>query len=276
MEGAGSQFKEIKVEKVGNSARIILHRPARGNAITMTMGEEIKRALTGVENDPQVGVIVLTGSGKHFCAGMDLGSANQQDMAHRLQTGSGASSAIQLFERLKQCKKPIIARINGAALGGGWGLIFTSDIRIAAKDSWFSFSEVKRGLVPAIISAYIVPQIGGFRAKEYMLTGRKISAQKAFELGFISRVVENEEQLDQATNECIDELLSSAPKAMAEIKSLVNTVDGHGHQTNLQEVEKVFQRMVQSEEAAYGIQCFAQRQKPDWIAFHNNTTSAKL
>ncbi|ELR17110.1 enoylCoA hydratase/isomerase, putative [Acanthamoeba castellanii str. Neff] len=201
---------------------------------------------------------------------MDLGGGNQADMSQQLEQGTGPAGAIELYERFRNCTKPLIARINGPALGGGWGLVFTADIRVATKDAWFWFAEVKRGLVPAIISAYIVPQIGAFRAKEYMLTGKKMSAQKAYELGFVSALVENEQELDAKVNEYVEELLSSAPTAMADIKHLVNHVSSHSHEDNLNEVEKVFGKMVHSEEALYGMSCFAQKKKPDWAAFHNN------
>ncbi len=154
------------------------------------------------------------------------------------------------------------------------GLVFTSDIRVATKDSWFCFAEVKRGLVPAIISAYIVPQIGAFRAKEYMLTGKKVSAQKAHELGFISAVAENEEHLDRIVNEYVEELCTSAPQATQDVKHLVNHVASHSHESNLEEVEKVFNKMVHSPEALYGMSCFLQKQRPDWSAFHR--ANAKL
>jgi len=126
-----------------------------------------------------VRVIVVTGAGSYFCTGMDLGGGDQASMSQKLDEG------ISFYERLRNCKKPLVARINGPALGGGWlpafwlsiewwscvvsligfmctrrGLVFAADIRVATKDAWFCFSEVKRGLVPAVISAYIVPQIG--------------------------------------------------------------------------------------------------------------------
>ncbi len=155
--------------------------------------------------------------------------------------------------------------------------MFTSDIRVATKDSWFCFAEVKRGLVPAIISAYIVPQIGAFRAKEFMLTGEKVSAQRAYELGFISAVAENEAHLDRIVQEYVEALCTSAPQAMQDVKHLVNHVASHSHESNLSEVAKVFNKMVHSPEALYGMTCFVQKQQPDWSAFQrSNVVASKL
>jgi len=256
----------VKVEVKGPTGTITLYRPTRGNAISSSMGNELVQAVKLMENDPKVRVVVLTGSGKYFCTGMDLGQSNQQQVATSLEHGSGASSSLMLFESLRNCKKPVIARINGPALGGGFGLVFTSDVRIVAKSAWFWFAEVKRGIVPALISAYIVPQIGPFQAKHYMMTGGKISAEKALELGFVNCVVDDD-KLDQVTNEYVEELVGSAPAAMAVVKSTVDFVAHHTHEQNLEHVQKVFNDTVHSPEAMYGMGCFVQKKKPDWSEF---------
>lgn len=217
---------------------------------------------------PQVRVVVLTANGKFFCTGMDLGASNQKNMQQELQSGK-ENEGLKLWETLRKFPKPIIARINGPAMGGGWGLLFTTDIRIAVQDAWFSFSEVKRGVVPAIISAYVVPEFGTFRAKQLFLTGEKVSASQAMEYGFLSQVVADEESLDIATKKYIDILLESGPKAMEIIKEAVYHVNNHSHQENLTYVNSIFQKhVITSEEARYGIMCFMNRQKPNWTQFY--------
>jgi len=230
--------------------------------------------LANFTSSPQVRVVVLTASGKFFCTGMDLGASNQRDMQDQLQSGK-ENEGLKLWQTLKQFPKPIIARINGPAMGGGWGLLFTTDIRIAVKDAWFSFSEVKRGVVPAIISAYVVPELGSFRSRQLFLTGEKITAKQALDYGFLSDVVLDEEGLNVATEKYVNILLESGPKAMAVIKELVHFVENHPHPENLNNVNIIFQKYVlSSEEARYGIMCFMNRQKPDWTQFHKD--QAKL
>ena len=124
--------------------------------------------------------------------------------------------------------------------------------------------------MPALISAYIAPQIGSFKAKELMLTGKKISAQQAYQLGFLTHVAENDEELDKVTREYVEELLSSAPGAMSVIKSTVDYVCSHGHEENTAYVQKVFGKTVHSPEALYGMSCFVQKKKPDWTEFKAN------
>jgi methylglutaconyl-CoA hydratase len=226
-----------------------------------------------LEEDPKVRVIIVTGKGKYFCTGMDLSSANQADLSDRLQSGSAAENSMRLFESFRNCRKPIISRINGPAMGGGWGLIFTTDIRIASPKSFFWFAEIKRGIVPALISAYIVPEIGAFKAKQLFLTGQKISPQNALELGLITAVAddsdstEDESKLDKLVEVYVKELLEGGPGAGKAIKVMVNEEVGAAHERNREIVKKVFAATVQSEEAVYGMSCFIQKQKPDWASF---------
>jgi len=267
MASSLGELKEVKVTVQNHVATVTLFRPNRGNSISVQMSDEAVRALKAVEEDPSVRVIILTGSGKYFCTGMDLGATNQSQMDKGLDEGNAAGSAITLYESVRSSKKPVISRINGPAMGGGWGLVFATDVRIAHKDAWFWFAEVKRGIVPALISAYIAPQIGSFQAKQLMLTGKKITARQAFDLGFLTCIAENDEELDKLTKEYAAELLTSAPGAMTVIKNTVDYVCSHGHEENVQHVQQVFKATVHSQEAMYGMSCFVQKKQPDWTEF---------
>eukprot|EP01124_Arcella_intermedia_P035986 TRINITY_DN9321_c0_g1_i2.p1 TRINITY_DN9321_c0_g1~~TRINITY_DN9321_c0_g1_i2.p1 ORF type:complete len:161 (-),score=27.29 TRINITY_DN9321_c0_g1_i2:48-530(-) len=153
-------------------------------------------------------------------------------------------------------------------MGGGWGLLFTTDIRLAVRSAEFSFSEVKRGIVPAIISAYVVPQLGPFHAKQLFLTGEKISAEKAQEIGFLSGVVDTEEELDRETLRYVRVVLGNGPGAMSHVKSAVQFVSTHAHPENLRYVQELFDAaVVTSPEALYGMACFMQKAQPDWTQF---------
>jgi len=254
------EYREIQLTIQNNVGTLTLFRPNRGNALTSTLLSESQHALQHLESDPSVRVIILTGSGKFFCTGMDLSLT----MDHQGESSKKSTTFPQLLEQFKNCKKPILSRINGGVLGGGIGLIFTTDVRIALKSAFFSFAEVKRGLVPAIISAYIVPELGTFRSRQLMLTGEKISAQKAYEMGFLTAITEDDQALNDLTSHYVNELLSSAPGAMSMVKSTIRFVCCHSHEENLKHVSEVFAKMMQSPEASYGLQCFLQKEKPDW------------
>eukprot|EP01089_Gocevia_fonbrunei_P009755 TRINITY_DN22152_c0_g1_i1.p1 TRINITY_DN22152_c0_g1~~TRINITY_DN22152_c0_g1_i1.p1 ORF type:complete len:274 (+),score=56.63 TRINITY_DN22152_c0_g1_i1:120-824(+) len=227
------------------------------------MGVELLQVLKNFEEDPNVRVVVLTGEGKYFCTGMDLSSTNQSQMNSSDGLEEAAQRSLDLFLRIRDFPKPIIARINGPALGGGLGLVFATDIRVSTDKAWFWFAEVKRGIVPALISSVIVPQLGAFHSKQFMITGSKISAAKGKELRFLSDVVP-EEALDKVVSDYALEILTSAPNAIKDIKQTVNFVDGNLHQENIKYVKEKFKNTVHSEEAIYGMYCFAQKKTPDW------------
>jgi len=179
-----------------------------------------------------------------------------------------ATGGIQMFETLYHCRKPIIARINGPALGGGWGLVFTTDLRVALRKSFFWVPDVKRGIVPAIISCYIVKEIGICKAKDLMLTGRKITADEALQMGLVNCVVDTVEELDKKVDEYAGNLLASATNAMAETKTLINYItQPHSHKENLEKAKETFAAAVSGKEANYGINQFHKKETPDWTAF---------
>ena len=231
---------------------------------------------TRAKTDSKVRVVVLTGKGKYFCTGLNLGSLSSQTKSQTV--GGGAHRSQTLFETLYQFPKPIIARLNGPALGGGVGLVFTTDIRIAVRNSFLSFPEVRRGIVPALISLYIVPQLGPSASKQFFMTGGKITAERAHQLGVISDIVDTEEEMDKKIEEYVKELISGGPGAIRDIKQLVSYLSMHGptREENVNYVQKVFGKMMTSEEAALGVSSFLQKKEADWDSLQTTTTTSKL
>ncbi|OZJ02313.1 hypothetical protein BZG36_04450 [Bifiguratus adelaidae] len=264
----------VLFNRTANTATLTLNRPHRGNALTGEMHDLLYTYLDKIASNPSIRVVILTGAGKFFCTGMDLSTTSDAPPHDKFVAGAA------LYERLATFPKPIIARINGPVLAGGTGLVFTTNIRIALKSAYFSLTEVKRGLIPAIISQYIVPEIGEFRAADYMLTGRRVSAEEAVPL-FLTALVDSMEDLDRVTQQYVDYLLEAGPQAAAETKRLIKAVaKGGADQTQKQrvikEVEGVFTNMLQSEEAAYGIGQFLQKKPADWDAYVKGKAIAKL
>ncbi|KAI9470580.1 MAG: ClpP/crotonase-like domain-containing protein [Benjaminiella poitrasii] len=267
--------QEVLLSVENHVATLTLNRPKKGNALTATMNELLINYLKQIENDPEVRIVVLTGAGKFFCTGMDLSMAASSSSSEEDVKNSFAKG-LEVFETLYRFPKPVIARINGPCLGGGVGLVFTTDIRVAYQDAYFALTEVKRGIIPAIISQYIVPELGSQRAREYMLTGRKVSMKEA--ANSLSCVASSIEQLDEQVAAYSTILLESAPGAMSNIKRLVDMVRSGGDPTNHgkrihEGVQKAYLEMMQSEEAAYGIMAFVSKQKADWSSFVKDKNS---
>lgn len=257
--------EEVLLSIENHVATLTLNRPNKGNALTATMNGLLLNYLDQLEKDAEVRVLVLTGAGKFFCTGMDLSMAASGDNDVDASFVKGS----QVFERFFRFPKPVIARINGPCLGGGVGLVFTTDIRIADQNAYFALTEVKRGIIPAIISQYIVPELGPQRTREYMLTGRRVNTVEA--ASFLSKVTTSVQELDEQVKAYSEMLLESAPGAMTDIKRLVDTIssgaEGERAPRVKEGVKAAYLKMMQSEEAAYGIMSFVTKKKPDWSTF---------
>ncbi|KAI9498620.1 ClpP/crotonase-like domain-containing protein [Zychaea mexicana] len=263
-----SSEPEVLISVANHVATVTLNRPRKGNALTAGMNTILLDALPKLAVDPDVRVLVLTGSGKFFCTGMDL-SANRGSVDPE-QVKGGFFKGRQVYDLLNTFPKPVIARINGPALGGGVGLIFTADIRVAVDNAYFALTEVKRGIIPAIISQFIVPELGKHKTREYMLTGRRVPASEGAG-SFLTATVSSQDELDAKVKSYIEMLVDSAPDAMADIKKLIDMVGSGGdkdqHARVQKGVEDAYVKMMQSDEAAYGIMSFLSKQKPDWNQF---------
>ncbi|KAF9128970.1 EnoyL-CoA hydratase [Mortierella sp. 14UC] len=256
--------KEVLYGQQGAVATITLNRPKRGNALSGPMVNQFVDILNKAIEDPAVRIIVVTGNGKYFCTGMDL--TPQDDTPSATDPVAATQS---MFSTLSRCPKPTIARVNGPALGGGVGIVFSCNFRIVHPGAYFSMPEVQRGLIPALISEVIVPQLGAFRSKQYMLSGERVSAQEGYRVGFVTSVAEDDASLDKKVQDYIDLLLQSGPGAMRDVKLLVDNVDGRGGDAKVVPVyvREAFGKMITSEEAAHGIGAFASREKPNWDEF---------
>ncbi|KAI7908253.1 ClpP/crotonase-like domain-containing protein [Cokeromyces recurvatus] len=209
---------------------------------------------------------------------MDLSMAADNRSSSEKAVKESFMNGLQVFETLYRFPKPIIARINGPCLGGGVGLVFTTDIRIAYQDAYFALTEVKRGIIPAIISQYVVPELGPQKAREYMLTGRRANVREISNC--LSYVANSIDELDDQVVSYANMLLESAPGAMTDIKRLISIIQSGGDTNSAIRIREVVQKsylnMMQSEEAAYGIMAFVSKRPADWSSFVEENNKSKL
>lgn len=243
--------------------QITLNRPEIHNAFNSEGILELTDAFDRVKADDSIRVIVLTGEGKSFCAGADI---NWMREIIRYSFDQNLEESLQLAEVLYKVytlPKPTIAMVNGAAIGGGTGFLSVCDIAVAAEEAKFGLSEVQIGLVPAAISPYVVRKIGESKAREYFLTGKRISAQKALEIGLINEVVPRS-KLEERVEELIEQFLASGPEAIASCKELILNVP----RMSLEDVKEYTARMIASlrisEEGQEGMSAFLEKRKPRW------------
>jgi methylglutaconyl-CoA hydratase len=257
-------FQTITCSKENSVVRVDLNRPEIHNAFNEIMIQELIDAFKDIAEDKDTRIVVLTGNGKSFCAGADLNWMKKVvDFSYEENLKESLELA-ELFHLIYSLPKPTIARVNGAAIGGGAGLVAVCDIVIASEKAKFSLSEVKLGLVPACISPYEVRRIGERNCRELFLTGERIDAQKALEFGLVNQVVPHDE-LDKAVDELVKQLSNSGPNALAMCKTLLQNVP----LMSFEEVKKYTAEMIASlrisDEGQEGMNAFLQKRKPNWV-----------
>lgn len=244
-------------------ARLVLNRPEVHNAFNSVMIRELTLALREIKSRSDLRVLILTGEGKSFCAGADLNWMREIINYSFEENLQESRELAELMSQLDQLPLPTIARINGATIGGGNGFHAACDIAIASEEAVFSLSEVKIGLIPAVISPYVIRRIGESRARQYFLTGERFSAKKAEEIGLIHKIVPAA-GLDEAVDETVKLLLTSGPAAIMRSKELIQKVPLMSIEEAKEYTAKVIAELRISPEGQEGMAAFLEKRKPRW------------
>ncbi len=254
---------EVEVQQQGAVLTVALNRPEVHNALTPTMMKELTAVFQSIPTREDVRVVVLTGNGRSFCAGADLSfmrAAADYSFVENVQDGE---AIFDLMLMVEQCPRPVIGRVNGAAIGGGVGLVSCCDIVVAVDRAKFGFSEARLGIVPAVISPFVLARIGAANARELFLTGERFDADHAQHIGLVNYLVP-EEELDTAVNERIEQLLQAAPGAQAAAKALIQQVNHQPKAAMRDYTANLIARLRDSDEGREGMSAFLQKRKPWW------------
>lgn len=241
----------LRIERDGHVLRVTLARPERRNAFDAELIAELTAAFADVGD---ARAVVLAGEGPSFCAGADI---EWQRSSIDLTFDENVEDAMRLYrmcETIDRCPAPVIARVRGFALGGGSGLVACSDIAVAAPDATFGFSEVKLGIIPAVISPFVLPKLGA-HARRYFLTGERFDAETAVRIGLVAEVTS---ELDAAVDRLVGELLTAGPQAVREAKELIR------ERPQGEETARIAARLRAGEEGQEGLRAFLERTAPDW------------
>ena len=259
------KLERVEVELGGPVARVWLNRPEVRNAFDGLMVTELRKTLFDLRTVDAVRVIVLGGRGPSFCAGADLEWMKAMAGFDREDNLREAQALADLFFTVYESPKPVVARVHGAALGGGCGLVAACDVAVAALGTQFGFTEVRVGLIPAVISPYVVGKIGESAARELFLTGERFEAMRAFEIGLVRAAVP-EGDLDGVVEGRVQGLLKAGPRAQAEAKALIREVAWRRvEDVQRYTVERIADLRV-SPEGQEGMRAFLEKRKPDWDA----------
>ncbi|HEV8320920.1 MAG TPA: enoyl-CoA hydratase-related protein [Myxococcota bacterium] len=261
---AKPEFNHVLVDVQGRVARVTLNRPTLHNAFNDALIGELTQAMQGVAADPEVRVVVLGGAGHSFCAGADLEWMRKRSDYSADENYAETMAMARMFQSVNRCPKPVIARVHGPAMAGGVGLVAAADIAVAASEAArFGLTEVKIGLVPAVISPYVVQKCGPAVSRELFLTGERFGAAKARAIGLVNHVVPDE-KLDDAVQERIDALLTGAPNAMSACKELVRLVTDRSPEDVMEQTSRIIADVRVSEEGREGMRAFLEKRTPPW------------
>ena len=245
----------LRVERDGETLRVTLARPDRRNAFDAALIGELTEAFSDIGD---ARAVVLAGEGESFCAGADV---EWQRTSIELTVEENVQDALRLHRMLVavyECPAPVIARVQGYALGGGSGLVSCADVAVAAPDATFGFTEVRLGIIPAVISPFVFAKIGTSAARRYFLTGERFDAATALRIGLVHEVAD---ELDDAVARIVGHVLRSGPEATRAAKRLVRDRPGQG-----EELARIAAGLRAGEEGQEGLRAFLEKRDPAWVS----------
>ncbi|MBM2815038.1 MAG: enoyl-CoA hydratase/isomerase family protein [Ignavibacteria bacterium] len=258
-------YQTISLVHEKGRAVVTLSRPQLHNAFNYTLLEELIDVFTLLESEESVRIIILTGAGKSFCAGADLNFMKDAAKNSFEQNYEESLRLDDLMQLIYLNPKPVIAKVNGSAFGGGVGLIAACDIVIAVDSARFAFTEVRLGLAPAVISPYVTAKIGNAAARELFITGEQFTAEKALLIGLLNAIVPAE-KLNSAVDEKVEIIIKNGPEAIKSIKQM----NYENWQLAFPELRhftaKLIATLRRSKEGQEGMAAFLEKRKPGWIA----------
>ena len=260
----------VRLERTGPGgvvARVTLARPEAHNAFDASLIAELRTTFAILAREPAADLraVVLAGDGPSFSAGADVAwmrAALKLDVEGNEQD---AMAMADTFELIDTCPAPIVARVHGAALGGGAGLCAVSDVVIAESGTRFGFTETRLGILPAVISPFVIAKIGESNARALFPGGRRFDATRAARIGLVHEIVEGEEALDAAVDTAVADLLAAGPTAARAAKAVVREVRGLGHGSTKWHTARLIARQRVSAEAQEGFAAFSEKRQPSWI-----------
>lgn len=259
-----ASYRTLDVVREGGVLHVKLNRPDVRNAFNGAVVEELTTAFRAASADTETRVVVLAGHGRSFSAGADLAWMQEQAALSPQANARGAEAMARMFLGIARCTKPVVARIHGHALGGGTGLAAAVDIAVCTQDTVFGLTEVKLGIVPAVISPFVIQKIGIGRARTLFLTGERFDGVEAERVGLVHCAVAAAD-LDARVNGVVEELLSSGPAAVASAKELIRAIGAHSLEDAVPVTARWIAELRATPEAKDGMGAFLEKRKPRWI-----------
>lgn len=265
MGNSQSAYEYIEVTRKDSVATVTMNRPDVHNAFNDEMIKEISGAFKALGEDDSVRVVILASNGKSFCAGADLNWMSRMMEYTYEENVIDALGLANMLKTIHDCPKPVIARVHGAAFGGGVGLISACDFGVCVENVIFGLTEVKLGIIPAVISPFVLKKLPPAAAQRYFMTAERFSADEARHVGLIAEVRPSVEAMDECLDTIIQSILANGPEAVAASKVLINEVLGIRWDETLQKVSEMIATRRISSEGQEGMKAFLEKRKPNWL-----------
>lgn len=259
-----ADYQHLKIQRDGAVAQLRLVRAEVHNALDEQLIDELTSAAKELGEDAAVRVVILSGEGKSFCAGADIGWMKRAAGYTPEESLADSHRLATMLRALDRMPKPLVARVHGVALGGGTGLVSTCDVVVASSETRFAFSEVRLGILPAVISPFVLRRVGHGVARALFLTGERFDAERALAIGLVDRVCERE-ALDQQVQEVVEHLLKGGPQAQSAIKELIPAVCGKTPEEAADLSVEANVKARTSPEGQEGLGAFLEKRRPSWM-----------
>src|SRR5215217_1748565 len=256
-------YQHLRRTDEGVVTTVTLSRPDSHNALNAELIGELTGCFEEISEDESVRVVVLAGEGRSFCAGADIGYMRETATFSYEENLEDARRLAMMYRIIDECPKPLVARVQGAAMGGGAGLVAVADVVVAEAGAKFAFSEVRLGIAPASISHFVVRKVGASHARSLFVTGERFDAERAREIGLVHRVV-SREGLDAAVEQKLSDLLQGGPVAQATIKALLRRLETTEPMEAPGLTARVISELRTGEEGQEGLAAFLEKREPGW------------
>jgi methylglutaconyl-CoA hydratase len=256
-------YQHLRRADEGSVTTVTLSRPDSHNALNEELVGELTRCFEEISDDESVRVVVLAGEGRSFCAGADIGYMRETATFSYEENLEDARRLAMMYWTIDECPKPLVARVQGAAMGGGAGLVAVADVAVADAGARFAFSEVRLGIAPASISHFVVRKVGPSHARSLFVTGERFDAERAREIGLVHDVV-SEDELDASVDDKVGELLQGGPVAQATIKALLRRLETTEPMEAPGLSSRVISELRTGEEGQEGLAAFLEKRDPSW------------
>lgn len=253
----------LKIERRGPVVRVVLDRPEVGNAVDEAAIDAVTKSFRSLAREDGVRVVLLSGAGKHFCAGADIGWMRRAAGYGKAQNLADARRLVAMCRALDEAPFAVVAAVHGGCYGAGLGLAAACDVVLASEEARFCFSEVRLGILPAVVSTFVLPKIGFSQARRYFITAEVFGASAARSIGLVHETVP-EAELALRAEAVAAQVLKNGPRAVREAKKLLKDVEGQSRSRRLEHTVRALARVRATEEAREGLGAFLEKRPPRW------------